>query len=168
MERASARSTPRRATRRIASTQGIAHRSSGYRLKPRLSCMRSRLRLLGPVSLAGPDGGFARRASQQRRLALLALIATGAGGSTSRDRLLGLLWPDRDDRTARHLLADSLYVLRQTLGDEAIVATGDSLRLSGDLMWTDVGEFRQAVDDGRWSDALAVYRGDFLDGFYVR
>jgi DNA-binding SARP family transcriptional activator len=101
-------------------------------------------------------------------MALLALIASAAGGSISRDRLLGLLWPDRDERAARHILADSLWVLRQTLGDGAIVAAADSLRLSGDLVWTDLADFRRALDDERWSDALALYRGDFLDGFHVR
>jgi len=111
--------------------------------------MPSRLCLLGPVSLTGPDGACARRASQQRRVALLALIASAPGGAITRDRLLGLLWPDRDERMARHLLADSLYVLRRTLGDSAIVATADSVRLSPDLVWTDVAEFRRALDDER-------------------
>jgi DNA-binding SARP family transcriptional activator len=120
------------------------------------------------VSLAGPDGASARRASQQRRIALLALIASAPGGSITRDRLLGLLWPDRDERTARHLLADSLYVLRRTLGDAAIVTTADAVRLSPDHVWSDVAEFRRALEDERWSDAVALYRGDFLDGFYVR
>src|SRR5689334_22308568 len=130
--------------------------------------MGSRVYLLGPVAVEGPDGAPLGRASQQRRMALLALIASAAGGSISRDRLLGLLWPDRDERVARRLLADSLWVLRQTLGDGAIVATAGSLRLSGDFVWTDLGDFRRALDDERWSDALALYRGDFLDGFYVR
>jgi DNA-binding SARP family transcriptional activator len=101
-------------------------------------------------------------------MALLALIASAPGGAITRDRLLGILWPDRDERTARHLLADSLYVLRRTLGDAAIVATADSVRLSTDLVWTDVAAFRRALDDERWSDAVDLYRGDFLDGFYVR
>ncbi len=101
-------------------------------------------------------------------MALLALIASAPGGSISRDRVLGLLWPDRDERAARHSLADSLWVLRETLGDGAIVAAADSLRLSGDFIWTDLADFRRALDDERWFDALALYRGDFLDGFYVR
>ncbi len=130
--------------------------------------MLSRVALLGPVSLTGPKGISLRRASQQRRIALLALVATSPGQSISRDRLLGSLWPDRDERTARHLLADSIYVLRQTLGDRAIVASGETLRLSPDFVRTDVAEFRTAIAEQRWPDALQLYRGDFLDGFYVR
>jgi DNA-binding SARP family transcriptional activator len=130
--------------------------------------MLSHLALFGPVSLTGPQGMSLRRASQQRRIALLALVASSPGQSISRDRLLGFLWPDRDERTARHLLADSIYVLRQTLGDAAIAAAGETLRLSADLVWTDVAEFRRAIAEERWTDALQLYRGDFLDGFYVR
>ena len=114
--------------------------------------MGSRLYLLGPVALEGPDGASAGRASQQRRLALLALIASAADGPIGRNRLLGLLWPDRDERIARRLLADSLYVLRQALGDKALIATADSVRFSAELVWTDVAAFRRALDDGRLSD----------------
>ncbi len=99
---------------------------------------------------------------------MLAVIATSPDASISRDRLLGLLWPDRDERSARHLLADSLYVLRQTFGDDAIVASAEALRLSSDLVWTDVAEFRRGLAGDRWREALALYRGDFLDGFHVR
>jgi DNA-binding SARP family transcriptional activator len=130
--------------------------------------MPIRLSLLGPVRLTGADGPPMRRAVQQRRLALLALIAASPGQSISRDRLLGLLWPERDERSARHLLADSLYVLRRTLGDDAIVASGESLRLSPELVRNDVVEFRTALAEERWSDALQLYRGDFLEGFFVR
>jgi len=130
--------------------------------------MLNRLELFGPVRLTGPNESLIRRATQQRRVALLAIIASSPGASVSRDRLLGLLWPDRDERTARHLLADSLYVLRRTLGDEAILARGEVLRLRPDLLWTDVVELRAALAGGAWSDALRLYRGDFLDGFFVR
>ena len=120
------------------------------------------------MRLTGPNETMLRRASQQRRLALLALIASSPGASISRDRLLGLLWPERDERTARHLLADSLYVLRRTLGEGAIVATGEVLRLLPELVWTDIVELRTALAEERWADALQLYRGEFLDGFFVR
>jgi DNA-binding SARP family transcriptional activator len=109
-----------------------------------------------------------RRASQQRRIALLSVLASSPGGSIGRDRVVGLLWPERDERTARHLLADSLYVLRRTLGDGAITASSEMLRISPDHVWIDVVEFRKALHEERWIDALALYRGDFLDGFNLR
>ena len=130
--------------------------------------MLSRLSLLGPVCLTGPHTSFMRRVSQRRRTALLAVLASSPGAPVSRDRLLGILWPDRDERSARHLLADSVYVLRHALGADAIIASGEALRLSPDLVWADVVEFRAALAEQRWSDALELYRGDFLDGFFVR
>ncbi|HET7612666.1 MAG TPA: BTAD domain-containing putative transcriptional regulator, partial [Gemmatimonadaceae bacterium] len=81
---------------------------------------------------------------------------------------LGLLWPDRDEPTARHLLADSVYVLRRTLGKSVITTSGETLRLSADVFSADVVEFRRALAEERWSDALELYHGDFLDGFFVR
>ena len=126
------------------------------------------LALLGSVSLTGPVGPFARRAVQRRRMALLALLAGSSPESLSRDRAAGLLWPESDDRTARHLLADSVYVLRRALGTDAIVSTDDELRLSSDHVRVDVAEFRRRLAAGQWADALGLYRGDFLDGFFVR
>ena len=81
---------------------------------------------------------------------------------------MALLWPERDERIARHLLADSLYVVRQALGRDAITASSGTLCLSPALVWVDVAEFRRASAEGRWSDALELYRGDFLDGFNLR
>ncbi|HKW09720.1 MAG TPA: BTAD domain-containing putative transcriptional regulator [Gemmatimonadaceae bacterium] len=132
--------------------------------------MTNRLTLLGPVCLTSTaaEARSMRRASQSRRIALLALIASSPDQSIARDRLVGLLWPDRDERTARHLLADSLYVLRQTLGDDALVAAGETLRLSSDIVWTDLAEFHGALAEEQWPEALRLYRGDFLDGFFVR
>ncbi len=101
-------------------------------------------------------------------MALLALLAGSTDESLSRDRLVGLLWPESDERTARHLLADSLYVLRRALGADAIVTSGEALRLSSEHVTIDVAEFRGALAAERWADALPLYRGDFLDGFFVR
>ncbi|MGE5731576.1 MAG: BTAD domain-containing putative transcriptional regulator [Gemmatimonas sp.] len=126
------------------------------------------LALLGPVSLTGPVGPFARRAVQRRRIALLAVLAGSSHEALSRDRIVGLLWPESDDRTARHLLAGSVYVLRRALGADAIVSSDDELRLSSDHVRADIAEFRRSLAAERWADALCLYRGDFLDGFFVR
>jgi hypothetical protein len=49
----------------------------------------------------------------------------------------------------------------------AITASSDTLRLSPDLVWVISSSF-ESVGLGRGSDALELYRGDFLDGFNLR
>lgn len=39
--------------------------------------------------------------------------------------------------------------------------------LSSEEVWCDAVEFERALDTGRAADALALYRGDLLDGLYV-
>jgi DNA-binding SARP family transcriptional activator len=41
----------------------------------------------------------------------------------TRERLIGLLWSDRDEAQARHVLAQSLYALRKDLGAESCCST---------------------------------------------
>ncbi|MEP6574579.1 MAG: BTAD domain-containing putative transcriptional regulator, partial [Gemmatimonadota bacterium] len=101
-------------------------------------------------------------------MALLALLGSSLDSTMSRDRLVGLLWPESDEVTARHLLADSVYILRQTLGPKAIVASGEDLRLNPEIIAVDVPAFRQATAARRWREALALYRGHFLDGLLLR
>src|SRR5207244_9100893 len=74
------------------------------------------LRLFGGLSLSNPGSTIPARANQRRRLALLAILAVSPGKPVSRDRLSALLWPEADAEHARHLLSDSLYVLRSALG----------------------------------------------------
>ena len=106
-------------------------------------------------------------ASQPRRLALLALLAAAGEHGLTRDRMLGLLWPETDDDRARRGLNQALYALRQEVGtDEVFLGTRD-VRLNPDLIISDVTTFTQAVPGGRLDQAVAVYIGPFLDGFHI-
>jgi DNA-binding SARP family transcriptional activator len=68
--------------------------------------MHSTLRLLGGVSLEAGGIPVTGRAGQRHRLAFLALIAAAPAG-LSRDRLVGLLWPEAETDRARHLRSHS-------------------------------------------------------------
>jgi DNA-binding SARP family transcriptional activator len=133
-------------------------------------CMLS-LRLFGGLSLevTGDDtaGAIPVRATQRRRLALLAVLASGNGHVVRRDRLVALLWPEADQERARHLLADSIYVLRSALGEDVILGTGDGLHLSSARVVCDVVDFTRAFDAGDWTRAVDLYAGPFLDGFHI-
>ena len=124
------------------------------------------LRLLGGASLIGPEGPAAGRGAQRRRLALLALLAVSRK-PISRERLLGLLWPDAETERARKLLSESLYVLRKEIHEDVFRASGDELRLDPLHVTCDVGEFEDALARGDARAAVDLYGGPLLEGFFV-
>lgn len=128
------------------------------------------LRLLGSLDFQDSSGAEIRAVLQQpKRLALLAYLAlTPSGGFRRRDSLLELFWPDLDAEHARGALRRSLYFLRRACGDDVVVSRGeDDVGIRADALWCDVTAFEQAVAAGRHPEALELYRGDLLEGFYV-
>jgi DNA-binding SARP family transcriptional activator len=125
------------------------------------------LKLFGGCVLEGPDGPVTGRAAQRRRLACLAAIAMAGHAGASRDRLTALFWPDSSPEQARHRLADTLYVLRAALGEEALVGTSERVALNGDLLACDARRFEAALAAGDFAGAAALYAGPFLDGFHI-
>ncbi len=129
--------------------------------------MSFQIRTLGGASLEAPDGPVTGRAAQRHRLALLALLAEAGPGGLSREKLASYLWAESRGDRARRLLSDSLYRICRELGDEAIVATGDVLRLDPEALQSDVTRFREALDREDWAAAVDAYGGPFLDGFHL-
>ena len=128
------------------------------------------LRLFGSPSIEADDGAgipLSGRAAQRHRLALLALVAMAPGQRLSRDKLITYLWPESDSERGRNLLKVSSYVLRTELGELALVSEGDDLRLNADVVRTDAVELDAALARGDHETALALYKGPFLDGFFL-
>jgi DNA-binding SARP family transcriptional activator/tetratricopeptide (TPR) repeat protein len=126
-----------------------------------------RLTLLGTAALVGPDGPVHGRAAQRMRLAFLAILAAARGAPVSRDRIVGLIWPEHGDDRARRLLSEALYVVRKELGESVIEASGDDLRLDPTSLPSDLEDFRAALEEGRPEAAVEAYGGPFLDGFFI-
>jgi DNA-binding SARP family transcriptional activator/tetratricopeptide (TPR) repeat protein len=144
------------------------------------------LRLLGPF-LAEREGQALSGFRSDKVRALLAYLAVRVDRPWSRATLADLLWPEQPEAAARSNLRNALSNLRRVLGD----ARSDPpfLRLDGDVVaangaaarWVDVDAFLGArcgvggdalseTDPGtiaRLEDALALYRGDFLEGFLI-
>ena len=123
-----------------------------------------RLETLG--SLALTDGPAAAVTTQRRRLALLALLAVAGERGLTRDKLVAYLWPDSPSENARHALEQLLYELRRQLGDSVVLGP-DPLRLNPEIITSDVTQFGQAIARGAPAEAVGLYRGPFLDGFYL-
>ena len=85
----------------------------------------------------------------------------------TRDKLIAYLWPEADEERGRHLLSNSLYMLRQALGEDALVSAGDVVRLDAARVRCDVRDFEDALGRGELARAVGLYAGPFLDGFFL-
>jgi DNA-binding SARP family transcriptional activator/tRNA A-37 threonylcarbamoyl transferase component Bud32 len=125
------------------------------------------LRVLGGARVEGPDGPLRGRAAHRRRLAVLALLAAAPRRTLGRERLIGYLWPDSPADAARHLLSESLHVLRKELDENLFLSSGDEIGLNPEILRCDLIEFSAAIAAGDWKRAVEYYGGPLLDGFYV-
>jgi TolB-like protein/DNA-binding SARP family transcriptional activator len=128
------------------------------------------LRTLGRLELESADGrSIIQVLSQPRRLALFVYLAAARPrGPHQRDALLPLFWAEADEASARHALSQALYWLRERLGEDFFETTNrDAVGFRADAVACDVVAFDAAVAAGRWSEALDLYRGDFLAGFHA-
>src|SRR5712692_980740 len=128
-------------------------------------------RILGALNLLGAGGReLTSVLAQPKRVALLAYLAAATPRRPHRrDSLVALFWPELDQEHARAALRQALHGLRHALGDGVLVTRGDEdIGLDETQIRCDVIEFERAAEAGRLADALDLYRGDLLEGFFIR
>ena len=123
-----------------------------------------RLETFGKLALSG--GASSALSHQRRRLALLALLAASGERGLSRDQLLAYLWPESAAANARHSLEQLLHALRRALGESVFGGT-NPVSLDSGVVASDVTEFEHALARGALAEAVALYDGPFLQGFYL-
>ena len=129
--------------------------------------MTLRLHTFGRVHLTRNGEVLSGAAGQRRLLAILSILAAAGERGVTRDKLLALLWADGDPEKSRHALTQSLYHIRKVLGvDRLFLGTAD-VRLDFSELSADVCDFQRAINEGKPDEAVALYEGPFLDGFYV-
>ncbi len=88
-----------------------------------------------------------------------------------RDLLAGLFFGERTEHKARRSLSTALWHIRRCLPDDSVILN-DSQTVQFDPqspLWLDVEEFEALAarsDAVSLHAAIALYRGDFLEGFY--
>jgi len=122
---------------------------------------------LGGFALDSGGGGELTLPTRKDRL-LLAYLALSAGKPQTRDRLAGLLWGDRAETQARDSLKQALAGIRQAFRQAAldpVRADRESVAFVMDGIEVDAVEFaRLAADTHAFDRAVALYRGNLLDG----
>ncbi len=148
---------------------------------------RLALYLFGPFQ-AMLDGDEVTGFATDKARALLAYLAVESCRSHRRDMLAGLLWPDLSQRRARQSLRQTLLRLRRALKDEDpaspwLLAQQEQVQFSTAGVWLDVALFTTLIDAcrvhahrsldtcrpclERLERAAVLYRGDFLDQFFL-
>ncbi len=127
-----------------------------------------KLRLFGGFELTGGNGPPLRSRKAQ---ALLAYLAVPAGQPQERDKLAALLWGDRSDVQARRSLAQTLYVIRKSLGPlhrRTVIVDNRVISLDPARIEIDVARFESLIADQTpesTGEAAALYHDELLAGF---
>jgi predicted ATPase/DNA-binding SARP family transcriptional activator len=122
-------------------------------------------------------------------LALVAYLALSGpeaeGRRVSRDSLLALLWPELEPSRGRAVLRRNLSLLKSALGGEWLVIDRQTVGTDPQAdFWLDVEQFTRRVNTWQshghpqeqvcprcleaLSQAVALYQGNFLEGFSLR
>ena len=106
----------------------------------------------------------------QKLVALLAYLAVASPhGHHRRDSIVGLLWPELTQDRARAALRHAIYRLRGMLGADALLSRGDEdVGINPAVISCDAALFDDLLDNGRAAEALDLYKGDLLTGFFLR
>lgn len=129
-----------------------------------------RLCLLGLLDIRC-DGQSLPKPATLKSQSLLAYLVLHRSQPQPRDWLAALFQGDRPERKARRSLATGLWHIRRCLPGEGYVLS-DPHTVHFDPradLWLDVEAFESQVshdDLASLQSAVALYRGDFLDGFY--
>lgn len=129
-----------------------------------------RLRMLGAFQVEGePAGKAGELFSQPKVVGLLSyLLLARPRGVHSRNRLIGLFWPEADEEHARGALRNLLSRLKQTLGEDTIETRGSEfIGIVPGSIWCDALAFDEALAEDRLREALDLYQGDLLLGTKV-
>jgi DNA-binding SARP family transcriptional activator len=125
------------------------------------------LRTFGGFGVVVPGAHGGAPGFRPRIMALLALLVGHGPRGISRDKVLAYLWPESDTEHARNSLKQALFSLRHASSGPLVLWAPGLLRLNPQLVEVDLWSFESALAAGQEQTAVRLYRGPFLDGFYL-
>ncbi len=118
------------------------------------------IRTLGRTSVAVNGEPVTGEAAWPKSLALLVYMAREPGPDR-REEILGVLWPDREEKRARRALNQLLYTLRKASPELDLESVSGAIDF-GREVWLDVEEFENRLEAEDLEGAVALYEGPFL------
>jgi DNA-binding SARP family transcriptional activator len=103
----------------------------------------------------------------KKNIALLLYLARSPKRRCTREQLIGLLWPDKDDDAARQSVREAIRVVRQYIGEGLLTTTADVVQLVDGTVELDADQLQKLVKQRDWAHATPLINGHFLQGFKV-
>jgi serine/threonine protein kinase/DNA-binding SARP family transcriptional activator len=126
--------------------------------------MALRLKTLGHPSVFLAEEELSSLPGKPVTFGLLVFLAVEQ--EATRDRLVSVFWPESSQEKARHTLSQTLYELRQSLGEGWVETAGNVVRLA-ESAEVDCRRFLDHSEAGHHAEAVALFDGPFLDGVYL-
>ena len=103
----------------------------------------------------------------KKNIALLLYLARSPKRRCTREQLIGLLWPDKDDAAARQSMREAIRVVRQCVGEDRLKTTGDVVQLLDGAVELDTDQFEKLAQQRDWAHTTPLINGEFVHGFKV-
>jgi DNA-binding SARP family transcriptional activator len=122
-------------------------------------------RTLGPVEISVDGSPAPAELLWRKNLALLIYLAHSPGQTRGRDHLIGLLWSDKPESSARHSLNEALRSLRRVLGDSGLTTTAQQVRIEPGAVALDTTQLQERIRARDWAAAESLVTGEFMESF---
>jgi DNA-binding SARP family transcriptional activator len=118
-------------------------------------------RVLGPLEVLGDDGEPLPLGGRRPR-AVLALLLLHRNETVSTERLIDAVWGEDPPASVRGALQVHVHALRKALGPDRIVTRPPGYLVHVDPDELDAARFERLVSEGRYAEALSLWRGPAL------
>lgn len=124
-------------------------------------------RTLGAAEVTVDGSPAPAQLTWRKHLALLVYLGRSPRFRRTREHLVGLLWPEKDEPAARHSLNEAIRVIRRAGGDDALISEAGQIRLQTGVVCLDVDQLADLAKARDWAGAAPLVGGEFLEGFSV-
>ena len=126
-----------------------------------------RLHTLGTLDVTIDGAAAPADLLWKKNIGLLLYLARAPRHRCTREQLIGLLWPDKDDGAARQSMREALRALRHYVGDDRLDSTGDVIQLRDGAVDLDTDRLEQLVKQQDWAQTTPLINGEFVEGFKI-
>ena len=126
-----------------------------------------RLQTLGTLEVTMDGAAAPAELLWKKNIALLLYVARAPKRRCTREQLIGLLWPEKDDTAARQSVREAIRMVRSYVGEDRLDTPGDVVQLLDGAVELDTDQLEQLVKQRAWAQVTPLINGGFVDGFKI-